>query len=123
MATEKEIYASRIFLRAALPLVKVIMKDRPELSAKYAGLNAKVQFVARDAAGDVGAYFLFTDGALEVLPNFIDEPDLTLDFKSIGAMNGFFAGKLALPKFKGGLSHLGLLLKTVNLCLRSKLSG
>jgi len=56
MATQNELFASTIFLKAALPLTKVILEYRPKMAAKYKGLNGVVQFVAKDDAGDIGGF-------------------------------------------------------------------
>ncbi len=103
MATEKELLTARIFLRAALPVIKVMLEDDPKTRAKFQGVNATVQFVANDPAGPVGANLKFADGAFAVVHEIAKDPDITFSFPSVARMNAMFAGKPALPS-------LGLLL-------------
>ena len=110
MATEQELLVSRIFLRAALPVIKVMLEDDPKMKKKFEGVNAKVQFVAQDEAGPIGAYLKFEDGALEVVQGMADDPDITFGFSSVAKMNAMFAGKPVLPRIKG-LTKVGLLIK------------
>lgn len=122
MATQNELFASTIFLKAALPLTKVILEYRPKMAAKYKGLNGVVQFIAKDEAGDIGAFLQFTDGVLDVKYGIHEHPDIVFTFKSVKAMNDFFAGKPAVPSVKG-LTKLKLLIKSVNLLLALKIIG
>ena len=123
MATQNELFASRIFLRAALPLTKVILQERPETAKKYEGLNGTAQFLAKDEAEDVGAYMQFADGELDVKPGILEDPDISFTFSSVGKMNAFFAGKPALPKISGIFSHFKLFTKVLNLLLAMKIIG
>lgn len=123
MATQNELFASRIFLQAALPLTKVILQERPEMAKKYQGVSGTAQFVAKDEAGDVGGFMRFTDGDLEVKPGILDDPDITFSFPSVGKMNAFFAGKPALPKISGIFSNFGLFTKVLKLMLALKIIG
>ena len=106
MATEKELLTARIFLRAALPVIKVMIEDDPKTKEKFQGVNAKVQFAAHDAAGPVGACLKFTDGVFEVLQGVEENPDITFSFPSVARMNAMFAGKPALPSLGPLLSAL-----------------
>ena len=47
-----------------------------------------------------------------------ENPDLTLHFGSLKAMNTLLRGGMALPRFKGGLKHPGLLVKMLTLLMR-----
>ena len=120
MATEKELLVSRIFLRAVLPVIKVMLEDDPKTRARFQGVNAVVQFVARDAAGPVGAHLKFSNGAFAVGQGIADQADLTFGFSSVGKMNAMFAGKPVLPSIKG-LRKLGLVIKVFGLLLGLKI--
>ena len=120
MATEKELLAARIFFRAVFPVIKVLFEDDPKTKQRFEGVTGIVQFRAKDAAGDIGAHFKFTDGAFEVVPEIAPNPDITFGFSSVAKMNAMFAGNPVLPSIKG-LRHLGLLVKVLTLLLALKL--
>ena len=46
MATEKELLAARIFLRAILPVMKVVLEDDPVMKKRFEDVCVKVQFAA-----------------------------------------------------------------------------
>ena len=102
-ARTREFLRTRLFLRAALPCVKVMLEDDPATKKRFKGVNAVVQFVARNQPRAVGAYLWFEDGAVRVEQGFWDadglgrEPDITFTFASLEKLNDFFAGKTVLP--------------------------
>ena len=108
MHAQNELYASKIFFNAALPLLKVIATDVPSLKAKFDKLTTVLQVSALDPEAEGGKYathFIITEGEWQTKLNAAHEaPDVELEFKSIEAMNGFFKGKIGpatLPKMKG----------------------
>jgi hypothetical protein len=111
-----ELYASRIFLNAALPLVKVLSEERSGLRKAFAGKNGVVQVSARNglAASEaedarVGTHFTVTEGAVKVVPGLAEKADVELAFPSVEALNGFFSGRSKkLPKITGALGNFGL---------------
>ncbi len=120
MATEQELLVARIFLRAALPVIKVMLEDDPKAKARFEGVNALVQFVAKDAAGPVGAALKFGDDGFEVIQGLVENPDITFGFSSVAKMNAMFAGKPVLPSIKG-LTKIGLLIKVFSVLLGLKI--
>jgi hypothetical protein len=120
MATEKELMAARIFLNAVLPVIKVLLEEDPKIRKRFAGVTARVQFVAKDPAGDVGACLVFDHGEFQVEPGVAETADITFSFGRVASMNALFAGKPALPKIKG-LLKVGLLAKVMTLLLALKL--
>jgi len=97
---------ARIFLRSALPLVKVVASERPlyrKILFKACGI---VQFAAADSAS--GAWVELGDGTIDVKQGIHPEPSLTLTFKTLKDMNDFFAGALKLPSVKGLFGLPGL---------------
>ena len=122
----RELLRTRLFLRAALPTVKVLIEDDPATAKRFKGVNAVVQFVAKNQPRAVGAYLWFEDGEVRVEQGFWDadgmgrEPDITFTFASLQKLNDFFAGKTVLPGIKG-FGRPGLLGKVVQLLLALKL--
>ena len=112
MHEQKELYASKIFFNAALPLLKVIATDVPSLKAKFDKLTTVLQVSALDPEAEGGKYathFIITEGEWETKLNAAHEaPDVELEFKTIEAMNAFFKGKIGpktLPKMKGVIKN------------------
>jgi len=116
MATREEKIASGLFLGALFPLLKVALNDSPSLRKKFSGVSARVQFVAHDPEGDVGAYLEFTDGALQVKQGVHENPEIAFVFGSVRKMNAMLAGRPALPRIRG-LRRLGLLAKVMALLM------
>jgi len=115
MATVEELYASRIILNAVLPLVKVVVESKADLSTQFAGKTAKIQISAKDPEGKVATHYDIQDGLWTVCKGVTEQPEL--EFPSITAMNGFFAGKSKkLPKIKGWY-RIGFLIGTLKALL------
>ena len=125
-ARTREFLRTRLFLRAALPCVKVMLEDDPATKKRFNGVDAVVQFVAKNQPHAVGAYLWFEDGDVRVEQGFWDadglgrEPDITFTFASLEKLNDFFAGKTVLPGIKG-ITKPALLAKVVQLLLGLKL--
>jgi hypothetical protein len=113
---DNALYASRIFLNAALPLVKVLSEEKSGLKKAFAGKNGVVQVSAvntlassSEDAPKVGTHFTVADGAVKVVPGLAERADVELAFPSVEALNGFFSGKSKkMPKISGALKHFGL---------------
>jgi hypothetical protein len=121
MATDTERLAARIVLRAVLPVAKVMLTDDPKTKARFEGINATVQFVARENGEEpMGAWLKFEDGALSIGWDLVEDPDIQFTFSSIAKMNGFFTGKPVLPKIKG-ITKIGLLIKVFSVLLGLKI--
>jgi len=116
MATEKELLAARIFLRAVMPVIKVLLTDDPKVKKRFAKVKGKVQFMAKDPAGDVGACLCFDNGDYKVTQGIDESADITFVFRNVARMNAMFAGKPALPFIKG-FFKLGLLIKAFSLLM------
>jgi len=113
MVSKEELYSNRIFLNAVLPLVKVIVEKKENISKKFQGRNAIIQISAKDSEGKVGTHFVIENGVFTVKRGINQKPTLELEFQSIPGLNNFFAGRSKkLPKIKG-LKNLGLLLATL----------
>ncbi|MEW5734277.1 MAG: hypothetical protein AB1921_05445 [Thermodesulfobacteriota bacterium] len=116
MASQRDMLAARIFLRAVLPVIKVILTDDPKAAKRFANVSAKVQFVAKDPEEPVGACLVFDKGEFSVVQGVCEKPDLTFSFRTVARMNAMFAGKPAVP-FIRGLHKVGLLIKVFSLLM------
>jgi hypothetical protein len=131
---DRQLLRARLFLRAALPVAKVILEDDPGMKKRFEGVRARVQFVAKGAPEPLGAYLVFGEpapapdeaaagappAAFRVEQGFCERPDLTFTFGSVQKLNDFFAGKTVLPGIKG-FRRLALVVKVVRLLLALKL--
>ena len=109
MASEA-VLTNKIFLCAALPLIKVIGTDVPSLAKKFEHMHAVFQLSAIDPdspGGKVGTHFTVNNGEWKVCADKVaTNAHIELEFKSIDTMNAFFKGSIGpstLPKMKGVL--------------------
>lgn len=129
LVTQNDIFASRIFFNSAIPLLKVIIEDKPELKKKLSDKSFVFQIAAlydpsTEAANDakrftpeflgikngkMGTHIVFENGEASVKPSSIhDKPDIELCFSDLHKFINFFAGRgTPLPKMKGVFSHFG----------------
>jgi hypothetical protein len=131
---DRQLLRARLFLRAALPIARVLLEDDPGIKKRFEGVRARVQFVAKGTPEPIGAYLVFgeppaspdetTDGSpsagFRIEQGFCERPDITFTFGSVQKLNDFFAGKTVLPGVKG-LHRVGLLAKVFGLLLALKL--
>ena len=105
MASDTTRYTNKVFMTGALPLLKTIANDVPELKKKFEGVNAVYQVSAMANAQDKEAiHFIIEDGEWTVkLGEYLGQQkiDAELQFASMEKMNAFFKGNMsALPKMK-----------------------
>ena len=105
MASDETRYTNKIFMAAALPLMKTIATDVPELKKKFEGVNAIYQVSAKVNAEDKEAvHFIVENGEWSVkLGEYLGQEkiDAELAFSSMEKMNEFMKGKMtSLPKMK-----------------------
>jgi len=131
---DRQLLRARLFLRAALPVAKVILEDDPGMQKRFEKVRARVQFVAKGETEPLGAYLVFGESAaapdeavaggpsaaFRVEQGLCERPDITFTFGSVQKLNDFFAGKTVLPGIKG-LHKLGLVAKVFRLLLALKL--
>lgn len=124
MISNEDLYSNKIFLNSVLPLLKVIIESKEEFSKKFEGKNAIVQVSALNEENKVGTHFIIENGKWQVVKGTVEKADLELEFKSIPALNAFFAGKSKkLPKIKGWYKF-GLFISTMKvLTTMAKLLG
>ncbi len=118
MTSQDDLYSSRIFLNAVLPLLKVIIDSDENLKKGFAGRNNVVQISAVTGEGKVGTHFIIEDGEITVKTGITAEPDLELRFKSIEAFNAFFKGQSKMLPRMIGIKHLGLLIAVFKALLK-----
>lgn len=109
---KEEYYSNRIFLSAALPLLKVIAADVPSINKQFKKVHCvyQVSCLDPDAPGGKWATHFVVNGdewlihAGKTAVRVGKQPFVELEFKSVEAMNAFFKGKIGpatLPKMKG----------------------
>ncbi len=118
MADQATELRARIFLRAALPLIKVVLAERPAYRRFLWRARGVVQFAARDS--QQGAYVELAPGALQVVQGVHERPDVRLTFKRLEEMCAFFAGALKAPGISG-LLRLPALLRLLPFLLKLKI--
>ncbi|MCL2301058.1 MAG: hypothetical protein FWC27_13025 [Firmicutes bacterium] len=119
------LYAYKIFLNAALPLVKVIAGDVPALAKKFEQAHCIFQVSALNPdapAGKVATHFTVNNGEWKVCTDCVcTNAMVELQFKSIDAFVAFFKGKMSpatLPKMIGAVEHLGMFLAFMQVLLK-----
>lgn len=105
MSSDTTRYTNKVFMAAALPLLKTIATDVPELKKKFEGVDAVFQVSAKKNAEEKEAtHFIVENGEWSVkLGEYLGQKpiDAELEFSSLEKMNEFFKGKMtALPKMK-----------------------
>ena len=121
--TQEALYSIKIFLNAALPLVKVIANDVPSLKKKFEHAHAVIQVSCLDPdveGGKQGMHFVVNSGEWLVHTCLTKDPHIELEFKSVENLNDFFKGKITpagIPKIKG-IKHAGTLVSFVMVLLK-----
>jgi len=110
--TQDDLYAARIFFNSALPLLKVVIQSKPEISAKFRNKRFVFQISAlynKAPDGKMATYFIFNKGDITVKVSEIHpKPDIELVFPDLKKFIVFFSGKgTPLPKMKGVVTHFG----------------
>lgn len=123
MLSKDELYTNKIFLNAALPLVKTIATDVPELAKCFEHAHAVIQVSAvcdEVPEGKVGMHFVVNSGEWLVHTCLTKDPHIELEFKSVEALNSFFKGNItlgAIPKIHG-IKKAGVLVSFVRVLLK-----
>lgn len=107
---QEELYSNKIFLNAALPLIKVIATDDPGLKKKFEHAHAVIQVSALYPdceAGKVGMHLVVNNGEWLVHPCLdTSKGHSEIEFKSIEAMNLFFKGDMVGAIKVGGIPKI-----------------
>lgn len=112
---------SRLFMKAALPVMKVVLHDDEKMGKKFAGVTANIVIAAKTSAGLYGACLAFLDGELSIQEELPNNPEISLLFPNLAKMNDMLSGGNSLPAMKGALKHPILLIKVLTLLLSLKL--
>jgi hypothetical protein len=99
MAQHVEEVRARVFLRSALPLVKIVAEDRASYRRLLRKAGGVLQFAAKDS--EQAAYVELTDGGIDVVQGLHPSPSITMLFKTLKDLNSFFAGGTAVPAMQG----------------------
>ena len=108
--TKNDLYAARIFFNAALPLLRVVVERRPDLSKLFKGKSFVFQVSAlyvRAKGGKMATHFVVEDGKFTVKVNEVHlAPDIELEFYNLKDFILFFSGRgKPLPQIRGAASH------------------
>jgi hypothetical protein len=115
LANARARHRALVFLRAVLPLLEVVVKERPAAARLLRGLSATVEIAAEGT--DIAARLSFERGELHVLHGPAERPTLRFVFPDVLALNDFFAGKPRIPRITPffGITHPILLVRTLRL--------
>lgn len=117
---QETVMANTLFLYAVLPLLKTILEDSPAMQKKWKRKEVCQISCFNHEGGKNAVHFIFEAGTCTPVKGaFEGKPDLELEFSSMEHLNGFFKNETKkLPKMKGALSHVGLLLRFLPLLLK-----
>ncbi|MCL2446441.1 MAG: hypothetical protein FWD06_06725 [Oscillospiraceae bacterium] len=123
---QNTLFAYKIFLNAALPLVKVIATDVPSLAQKFKKAHCVFQVSAlcpQAPEGKVATHFTVNNGEWLVCADKVcTNAMVELEFSSVEKFVDFFKGNMmALPKIKGAMKHFGMF--TAFMGVLMKMSG
>lgn len=123
MLSKDELYTNKIFLNAALPLVKTIATDVPELAKCFEHAHAVIQVSALCddvPEGKVGMHFVVNSGEWLVHTCLTKDPHIELEFKSVESLNSFFKGNITLGSFPKihGIKKAGVLVSFFRVLLK-----
>jgi hypothetical protein len=103
---------ARVFLRALVPLLEVVVRERPAMARLFARADTGVRIEVQGSP--LCANLAFSGGALKV--SHAGGPcDLRFTFSNVAALSAFFGGALALPRVAGALRHPVLLTRVARL--------
>ena len=118
MADHLQELRARVFLRSALPLLKVLVEERPCYARLLWKAGGVVQFAAADS--ESAAYVEVGAGTIDVKQGRHPSPSITLTFKELKGLNDFFGGKTVLPGV-AGVAGIGSLVRLLPMLLKLKI--
>jgi hypothetical protein len=117
--TDNQKYASAIFFKAAIPLLKVVANDVPALGNKLNKKSFVLQLSALDEGEKLATHFIVENGVWTTKLSVHEKPDIELQFPNMPHFINFMAGKtMKLPKIKGALKNLGTFISVMRLLLK-----
>ena len=96
---QREALRARVNLFALLPLLEVVLAERPAEGRLFGSVTGVIQIEARGS--EHAAHLAFCAGRLSVVPRLHPAPDVRCTFRDVAAMNAFFAGRAELPRIEG----------------------
>ena len=108
--TQDDLYAARIFFNSALPLLRVVIESRRELSSAFRGKSFVFQVSAlypRAPGGTMATHFVVENGRFTVKVDAVHpSPDIELEFSDLHKFILFFSGRgMPLPRMRGVLKN------------------
>jgi len=121
--SQNDLYAARVFFNSALPLLKVVIDQSPELRKKFAGKSFVFQVAALYPEAEGGKMATHLKAENGVLTCHVSEihpsPDIEFLFPDLHQFIRFFSGKgKPLPKMKGAASRFGIFLSLMQALLK-----
>lgn len=101
MTQKNDLLVAELYIKAVFPVFKVLLKDDPLTAKRFKNTVATVVFRAKHRSDFVGATFVFNGGEVAIVDSPADAGDLLFTFATVGKMNSFLTGGLALPGIKG----------------------
>lgn len=125
-ATQQDILTAKLFIKAAFPVLKVVLEEDPAFTAKWKDTKAVVQFRAANDDGDIVAHLLFDNLDLKVvMGEYEEKPDIEFTFSSVKKMVTMLKGGPAVPDIGSLLKSIakkpGLTLNTLMALMKLKL--
>ncbi len=117
---DQELLTAQLFMKAALPVMKVVLTDDPAMAKKFSSVKAKVIIAARYRDAWFGACLHFNKGELTISDELPSKADIRLLFNSLAKMNDMLSGGSSLPSIKG-IGKPILLIKVLSLLMSLKL--
>ncbi len=115
MSADDKLVAT-LLMKAALPLTKTLVEEKPALARKYKRWNKVIQFQVQNDP-DLACHLIFKKGKLDFVDGRHKSPDIDFIFKDAASFVALMTGKPAIPKIKGAVKNLRTLLKFVPLLL------
>jgi len=110
--TEDARLRAQLFLRAVLPLVRVVAQHHRPTRSRLGALKARVQFTV--PSENLSATLVLSEGTVDIHTDVEPHPSLRFRFRSLASLNAFFSGRPALPMVWGWWRPV-LLLRVVQL--------
>jgi hypothetical protein len=120
MTDQKDLLAAELYIKAVLPVLKVLLKDDPKTAKRFAEVDAHIVFRAKYNNGFLGANLHFNKGELFINEEELTSGDIMFTFSTVKKMNSFLAGGIALPTIKG-FTNIKLLSSFITILLMLKL--